>query len=173
MTNLQLQARTEDAAGKKESPRQHAAYIDYRDMGPGRSLRKLAERYIAHDAPTVPPTTRLGTLETWSARFGWQARIAEWEKHQQALRDEAYEQARIQERVHRQKLLDRMRNKLEKQMMHANLHEDHQAFTAFVNAWNKYMEQSRREFNDLPTSRTDVTSDGKEVNVAFHIQPPE
>lgn len=56
----------------KESKNAVLACNDYLRMGPGRSLRKLCDRY--QSAPGTPPTKRLKSLKDWSANFGWQAR---------------------------------------------------------------------------------------------------
>ncbi|MEO0599437.1 MAG: hypothetical protein AAF126_25215, partial [Chloroflexota bacterium] len=93
MTELIQQTRT-----KGESSKAHAAYLDYRGMGVSRSLRKLHETYIADASPTQHPTNRLRTLENWSAKYAWQDRIAEWEKHQQTQRDKELEHERLLER---------------------------------------------------------------------------
>ena len=63
-----------------ESPKAHAAFLDYVRMGPGRSLRKLHERYCRQSDVEPPsdlaPTKRLRTLQEWSVRFAWQKRLA-------------------------------------------------------------------------------------------------
>jgi hypothetical protein len=67
----------------RETARAKAAFNDYLTLGPGRSLEKLLERY--RTVPN-PPTTRLPTLKGWSARFGWQERLAEIaERERQAI----------------------------------------------------------------------------------------
>ena len=66
------------ASGRVESRRANAALRDYYNMGPGRSLRKLLERYrhqAADEPDTVPATCRWTTLAGWSARFLWQDRV--------------------------------------------------------------------------------------------------
>lgn len=65
---------------KGEPKTANAALGDYFRMGSGRSLRALFADYrgqIADKSLTKrPPTSRLATISTWSARFSWQERIA-------------------------------------------------------------------------------------------------
>lgn len=61
-----------------EHDRAHAAFLDYFYLGPGRSLQKLCVRYRAQSeskAGAKPPTRRKATLDEWSARYEWQARL--------------------------------------------------------------------------------------------------
>jgi len=64
---------------KGESRRANDALQDYYLMGSGRSLAKLLERYRGQSEgkPGVgePPTRRKATLEGWSVRYQWQARV--------------------------------------------------------------------------------------------------
>lgn len=60
----------------KESPQALQAFHDYADMGPGRSIRALSERY---QNEINPPTRRLPTLLNWSRDFDWQTRLMDRE----------------------------------------------------------------------------------------------
>ena len=71
-----------------ESKRANIALRDYADMGAGRSIRALAERYrqqAASGAQAKPSTARLPTLWGWSKRFEWQLRVAAWTADLQQL----------------------------------------------------------------------------------------
>lgn len=65
-----------------ESLRANQALRDYALLGPGRSIRKLLEKYKSSKNPpgSTPPTLRQGTIEKWSSQFSWQARVAAWEQ---------------------------------------------------------------------------------------------
>jgi hypothetical protein len=84
-----------------ESVKANLALQDYALLGGGRSLRLLLERYAAQERGQAegkagaekPPTTRLATLEEWSAGHRWQARVADYERLRLAER-----QARRSER---------------------------------------------------------------------------
>ncbi len=69
------------ADGPPESAVAHQAYLTYRDMGPSRSLRKLAQRLGKCES----------LLKRWSARHSWRERVMEWDRQHQ---EEANHQAR-------------------------------------------------------------------------------
>lgn len=58
------------------------ALRDYANMGPGRSLTKLLDRYRSVSDPC--PTKRRPTLVEWSTRFDWQGRVTAHDGRQQA-----------------------------------------------------------------------------------------
>lgn len=163
---LKLQVRQ-----KGETTRAYQAYLDYRAMGVARSLRKLHETYTAPTLPAECPTQRLGTLENWSSKWGWQARIAEWEAGIQAEKEAAETQARLDERQRRVSLLDAMRDKINAEMPHARLSTDEgvKAFTALTRAFKAYMELSMKQYNDLPTEKQEVAQ--RAINVNFNTEP--
>lgn len=177
---MQLQQRK-----KGESARAYQAYLDYREMGIARSLRKLSEMYnnidqyiefckhhsrdTAHTSPTDCPTQRLGTLENWSSQWGWQERIEEWQEHLRQEKEKADEQARLNERENRKILLEKMRKRIAGQMQFANLHDEQgiKAMNALTTAFKAYMDLSMKTYNDMPTERKDITSDDKPIAVNF------
>src|SRR3990167_1469008 len=62
----------------RETNRCKQAFEDYFNLGPGRSLSGLLETYRGRTGGKASaPTRRMTTLETWSATFGWQDRIAQ------------------------------------------------------------------------------------------------
>lgn len=64
--------------GKLETIKARQAFEDYWDMGPGRSLAKLASLYRGRRVTAGEvrvPTTRVETLEQWSREFNWQGRL--------------------------------------------------------------------------------------------------
>ena len=61
-------------------PRREQVFVLYRDLGPGRSFRKLQEA-VSVRWPANPLS--LGTLSNWSTQFGWKKRIEEYELGQQ------------------------------------------------------------------------------------------
>lgn len=71
-----LQSTTERPYGVQATPsaRVLRAYQDYFELGAGRNLVKLADAYIAMEeeyGQGTAPTTSLGTLRAWSARWNW------------------------------------------------------------------------------------------------------
>ena len=83
-----------------ETKGSYAAFCDYRDMGVGRSLRALHERYTEQSAnkslTEKPPTTNFSTIANWSTKFDWQDRVNAWDVYQQGERDKYYQNARQQ-----------------------------------------------------------------------------
>ena len=61
-----------------ESYRAIQACNDYLRMGPGRSLRSLAEHYSGSER-NLAPTLSVGTLMGWSERYGWVERAASYD----------------------------------------------------------------------------------------------
>jgi len=57
----------------RETARAYAAFIQYRDLGPARSLRKQA----ALEKPAGP----FSSLADWSRRFDWVDRAGAWDEH--------------------------------------------------------------------------------------------
>lgn len=91
-----------------ETLKSNTALQDYWHLGPARSLAKLLESWgqFGDDSESSePPTRRLKTLKTWSAKFDWQARIqaatllqqaadeAEWLARRREVREADWRQA--------------------------------------------------------------------------------
>ena len=60
----------------RETNKAKVAFEDYYNMGPGRSLRKLAQVY-SEPSTEKPPTKHFATLAVWSNHHGWQNRVAQ------------------------------------------------------------------------------------------------
>jgi hypothetical protein len=80
-----------------EPDRAHSAFLDYVRLGPGRSLRKLLARYRGQTegeprADFQPPTQRQATLEAWSTRWEWQARLTAFKAEQDTREQQRWEQ---------------------------------------------------------------------------------
>lgn len=78
LDRITIKAKRKDGTtyDKKESLKSNQALVDYWMMGPGRSLRKLHQKYIEQTS-AMPPTRHLRTLLGWSTEFQWQDRIAD------------------------------------------------------------------------------------------------
>lgn len=68
--------------GDKESAKAYAAFLAYCDMGSGRSLRKMVEKYNKS-------TSYVRQLARWSIDHDWQRRVKEYDSEQAAERNEA------------------------------------------------------------------------------------
>jgi len=63
------------AVQQRDNPQAEQAFLDFVEMGHGRSLEKLAVEYQTRTEPV--PTKQLSRLKIWSSRYGWQARLGE------------------------------------------------------------------------------------------------
>lgn len=72
-----------------ETAKASQALNDYAQLGPGRSLAGLCERYQSR-AETAP-TRQLTTLKQWSTTYDWQARVARWQELQNERARAEYE----------------------------------------------------------------------------------
>jgi hypothetical protein len=81
-----------------EPSRSHQAFLDYVRLGAGRSIRQLHALYVERAASKPqadsPPSTRLSTLFTWSARYEWQKRLAAYREERQKFDQGVWEQRR-------------------------------------------------------------------------------
>lgn len=59
-----------------ETAKAKKAFVDYYNLGPGRSLRILFEQYRTAPKAEVP-TRRMATIRNWSSKHGWQERVIE------------------------------------------------------------------------------------------------
>jgi len=84
------------------SSRQERAFALYLELGPDRSLAELARLIRAEPGRAgLRRALTLRTLENWSARYGWQKRIAELERRE---REEAERQHLEWVKQHRERL---------------------------------------------------------------------
>lgn len=60
-----------------ETVKAYTAFLDYVNMGAGRSIRKLHEEYLRQTVGK-PPTKSKETLEDWSSAHKWQDRLGQY-----------------------------------------------------------------------------------------------
>ena len=68
-----------------ETQKANTALMDYWLMGAGRSLEKLRQSYVKSPSSNEPPSVHLRTLQKWSSRYHWQARIARQIENENAV----------------------------------------------------------------------------------------
>lgn len=79
---------------KHETPRAYAVYLQYRDLGPRRSILGLIE-YYENKVKNLPPDASeddryvpgRATLQKWQATFNWYGRVREYDDEQMRLKD--------------------------------------------------------------------------------------
>ena len=64
----------------KESDKAWKAFMIYRDMGPERTLRKVAEIRQKETGINASIDSVNWNVERWSSRWGWRMRVEEWER---------------------------------------------------------------------------------------------
>lgn len=144
-----------------ESSVAYAAFVCYRDLGADRSLELAAQKLNKSKT----------NLAKWSSNHRWTERTREWDAAEQQRRDttraaderKVWKEAQIEERDRRKKLLNRMGA-----LLGASINEhvttdangkptatapDPEQLRSIAGAFKTYMEQSRQEFNDLPTQK--------------------
>lgn len=148
-----------------ETTKAHSAFIIYRDLGPQRSLQKAANDYYGKAGANV------GQLERWSSQHAWVKRVAAYDEHQREEHErivaEQFAEARRQQREQRQKTIQLMETMFQRvsaaYFPHPNRTDttmSAQDFAALARGWATVMDQSRAEFNDLPTQRQEITGQG-------------
>lgn len=145
----------------KESPKAYQAYLDYRDMGVGRSLAKLNQHY-----GNKPSYVR--QLQRWSADFDWQSRIKQFEQ-EQAEERVAKLQAELDEMNERHvRLAIEQQEKATKQI--ADLIEAKAFGSQAVVQLLKLATDLERLARGAPTEREEITGkDGSPVQVIFMV----
>ena len=117
-----------------ESLRANEALRDYAFMGPGRSLRKLLDKYRRQtddgSQTGKPPTARWKTISDWSRRFTWQERIEAWTGIRNTDEDRKWEKRRQNQRKAEWKL----RNKIGKTLdaVYAEIPNYHKTRRQFI-----------------------------------------
>jgi len=94
------------ARGAGESLKAHGAFMDYWQLGKGRSYEKLYRIY-AEEKLKKPPARHLNSLKLWGARYAWQARVAraqeladaaleaQWAERRAAARDAGWDDGEL------------------------------------------------------------------------------
>lgn len=166
--------------GKKETNLCNQALRDYAEMGAARSLAKLHKQYEQQSAAlergdpdaALPPTTNLKTLQRWSAEFNFVSRADDYDRLIAEERIKMDAQRRIEEREQRRSILDKLREQVEQIMEEPDLMSDTKKFRAMVDASKTYMQASMSEYNDLPTQRSEFSTDPeKPIIVNFNTEP--
>lgn len=63
----------------RESAEAHAAKLEYAQLGPGRTLEKLVATRVQSASKA---SLRLASFKRWSAQFGWQEFVKQWDAEQ-------------------------------------------------------------------------------------------
>jgi hypothetical protein len=148
-----------------ETPKSYNAFCAYRDLGIHRTLQKAAQiHYGREDA-------NKRQLETWSAKYDWVKRAAAYDEKERQQYEAAlakdYEQERLRERERRQTTVKKLQDMLAKLMREQmNVEMSPSEFNALSNAAKTVLNESRAEYNDMPTQRQELSGpDGNAIEV--------
>lgn len=151
-----------------ESAPAYEAFCAYRDMGADRSHELVGRK--------LSKSTAL--MSRWSRTHGWVERVAAWDHHVQQQRDkdrakaesdiiENEKKARLAEREHRRQLMTAWKTNIAKVVKTANESKDAmppKVLESFSKIMATYLDQSRKEWDDEPTRRTELTGkDGQPI----------
>lgn len=145
----------------KESAKAYQAYLDYRDMGDGRSLAKLNNQY-------GKKPSYIRQLQKWSAEHDWQSRIKQFSQEQAEERS-AKLQAEIDEMNERHvRLAIEQQEKATKQIQ-SLINAESFGSQAVVQLL-KLATDLERLARGAPTEREEITGkDGSPVQVIFMV----
>lgn len=135
------------AAISGETSKAHRAFLDYIEMGNTRSLPKLHAQYeeaAQEKRGRQPPTVRAATIEGWSSKHHWQARV-------KALQVLEAEQLQAEWRDKRRALLQGFYVKVAQAL--GKLEVEGASLSEVTRAVKEVSDQLRSEYDDLPTQR--------------------
>lgn len=100
-------------------------------------------------------------IKRWSAKYNWVDRVSAYEDYLAKLRIQQYEKKRLEARQGRQNLIDAMNGLIAKVYRYSDsmtdsqnrLNLDPSMLNALVSSATRMLEQSRKEYNDLPTNK--------------------
>lgn len=126
------------------------AFQFYRDTGRSRSMLDVSLKHAKN----------LPTLKKWSVKHDWVERANAYDLYQDEIRRIADEQEREQERAQRREIV-RFATQLVKEqgdrLGKLPKHDRKPAeVKAFLNIMQPALDQSRQEYNDLPTKRVEL-----------------
>ena len=96
-------------------------------------------------------------LERWSGENSWQSRVQAYDAHLEAIDLADYEDKRLASRHKRQSIVQGLEGLLSRVMAEHQNKLDPQTINQIAAASSKILDQSRQEFNDLPTQRKELT----------------
>lgn len=153
---------------ENETNKAYDVFCVYRDMGAQRSLAKATQAL-------GKPAGYVGQLERWSSQHDWVARAEAYDahlrqQHEAVLRQE-FEEDRKQARAIRQETVKELQTLLAAVITsYTDGVIDPKELNYLSNAAKSILDQSRQEFNDLPTHRQEITGrDGESLQVEHNV----
>ena len=116
-----------------------------------RSLQKAADNYYAKTS------SNRRHFQQWSSDHNWVNRVQAYDAHLEAIDLADYEDKRLASRHKRQSIVQGLEGLLSRVMTEHQNKLDPQTINQIAAASSKILDQSRQEFNDLPTQRKELT----------------
>jgi hypothetical protein len=139
-------------------------FEDFRLAGPTRSVlavynawRKGAGKGVAGSVPN--------SWDRAARRWSWRERAEAWDEHLREERRVKEAEERREAREGRKGIIRGMKAKLAREVLAMSKNEDSLTFDQAVKLAGFVLEEERRELDELPTHRVDVTSAGDRVKV--------
>ena len=131
----------------------------------------VGERSLRNVSAALGKSTAL--IERWSRNYGWVERVNAYNAHLEAQARARFEADRLKQREQRQSVVRALVGQLARAMQ-AHSGKDAALTPSEINALAaaaaKVLNESRAEFNDLPTQRQEVTGkDGAPVKTEVHV----
>jgi len=138
---------------ENETPKAFDAFCAYRDLPTAeRSLQKAWSKYkerTGNKSGTMP-----GRFRDWSSANKWVDRVGAYDDYKDAQHREAYEVERLKQRDNRQQVVRALQGMTAKVMQtQQQVSMTPAELNALANAVSKVLNESRIEFDDLPTQR--------------------
>lgn len=134
-------------------------FEQYRLQGPRRTMMEVYHNYRA--SKNMPKARRAsGPWKDAYHGFQWRERAAAWDRYMFQVRQEEWEQERIQAKRTRIELLDKFREKVEQIINGINPQDAR--WPDAIAAVKAVMGESRAEFYDVPPTKVEVEVDAKE-----------
>ncbi len=153
-----------------ETAKAFEAFCAYRDLPPSeRSMLAAWVKYSGNSAEGRRKAPR--NVEQWAIDNKWTDRVKAYDDYLDAQSRAEYEAERLKQRDNRQQVvraLQGMAAKVMQAKQHANM--EPAELNALANAVAKVLNESRIEFDDLPTQRVDnrVTGSGEGGAIEVH-----
>jgi hypothetical protein len=136
---------------KSDTKKSYEAFHVYLTIGRKRSLKKVSEE-LSKD---------ISLIKRWSERHNWVSRVSAHDAYLETIDRKDYENNRLASRKKRQKIVQGLEVLLGRIVDKDLTGLDPQAVNQLAGAASKILDQSRQEFNDLPTQRAQTELMGK------------
>lgn len=148
-----------------ESAKAYQAFLDYWELGQGRSLAKLAQKY-------GKSTAYVRQLEKWSTAYNWQDRVKQYKAEESAVKAEA-RQKRREEMEDRHAREAKEEQKLARNFIKEGVEEYHSISLSAVHLLKNSREDERKALGVEDAQSMAVEVNSSEDNVQVIVYYPQ